>query len=381
MTDLGDQRILIGDVLDRLRTLPDRSVDCVVTSPPYWGLRDYGADGQIGLEESPDVWCARLVDVFRECRRVLADHGTCWVNIGDAYATGTNASRNPTSTVGDDVPASWSNRSEATRRHPEGLKTKDLIGLPWMLAFALRADGWWLRSEIIWAKPNPMPESVRDRPTKGHEQIFLLSKRPRYYYDAEAIRDAVTSDRAPSRKAKHSGAGHLALRPNGTPYDGEGTSRNARTVWRIATQPFPEAHFATFPEELPRRCIAAGCPERVCTECGQPSERIVERVSRGDWNPRQTADPMVARSTKGVGGSSFYQIPQPTTSGWSDCGHDAWRPGVVLDPFLGSGTTLQVARRLNRHGIGTELNPGYAAIAARRIGGEPRPQGVQLEIT
>lgn len=344
MVDLGDQRILIGDVLDRLRELPDGSVDCVVTSPPYWGLRDYGADGQIGLEESPDVWCARLVDVFRECRRVLADHGTLWVNCGDAYGSGTTG-RND---AGRDTPGGRGgsiNGGERTHINgSSGTKPKDLIGLPWMLAFALRADGWWLRSEIIWAKPNPMPESVRDRPTKGHEQIFLLSKRPRYYYDADAIRDAVTSDRAPSRKAKHSGAGHLALRPNGTPYDGEGTSRNARTVWSIATQPFPEAHFATFPEELPRRCIAAGCPERVCTECGQPSARIVD-------------------------------------GGWSDCGHGAWRTGVVLDPFCGSGTTLQVARRLNRHGIGTELNPEYAEIAARRIGREPKPQGVQMEVT
>ena len=319
MVDLGDQRILIGDVLDRLRTLPDGSVDCVVTSPPYWGLRDYGADGQIGLEESPELWCSRLVEVFRECRRLLADHGTLWVNCGDAYASsppggGKGASlRSGLNGATSDRYRETLDRGVGTRRSTVvgDLKPKDLIGLPWMLAFALRSDGWWLRSEIIWAKPNPMPESVRDRPTKGHEQIFLLSKRPRYYYDTEAIRD-------------------------GTPYNGEGTSRNARTVWSIATQPFPEAHFATFPEELPRRCIAAGCPERVCTECGEPA---------------------------------------------TNCGHAAWRPGVVLDPFCGSGTTLQVARRLNRHGIGTELNPEYAEIAARRIGKEPKPQGVQMEMT
>lgn len=379
MSGLDDQRIITGDVLDGIRTLPDGSVDCVVTSPPYWGLRDYHVDGQIGLEETPDEWCDRLVEVFRECRRVLADHGTLWVNCGDAYA-----SQGGERKEGSHDGGVGRGNAPGARLSVDGVKPKDLIGLPWMLAFALRADGWWLRSEIIWAKPNPMPESVRDRPTKGHEQIFLMSKRPRYYYDADTIRQPYVGSDRPRRHDEPS----LHVVPGNGPQmglrgcdDRNGRGANARTVWQIATQPFPEAHFATFPEELPRRCITAGCPERVCTVCGEPSTRIVERHRVGDWNPRETDDSKVARTTNGHGASTFYQQPTPTTVGWTDCGHDAWRHGVVLDPFCGSGTTLQVARRLNRHGIGTELNPEYAAIAARRIGDEPRPQGVQLEIT
>lgn len=301
-----EQVILVGDVLERLATIPDGSVDCLVTSPPYWGLRDYGHVGQIGQEDSPYAWCETLVEVFSECRRVLAEHGTFWLNIGDSYA----------------------NRADLY------IKPKDMVGQPWMLAFALRADGWYLRSEIIWHKPNPMPESVRDRPTKAHEQLFLLSKRSRYYYDAEAIKEPGTgrTDRWPGSKGRLGGnKGSHGTRSTGT----AGVGVNARTVWRIAPSTYRGAHFATFPEELPKRCISAGCPERVCRECGSPSTRIVECAK---------------------------------TVGWSDCGHNDWRPGLVLDPFAGSGTTLLVARRLNRSGIGIELNPVYADLARQRMG-------------
>lgn len=291
--------ILIGDVLEQLRTLPDESVNCVVTSPPYWGLRDYGVDGQIGLEKTPAEYIARMVAVFEEVRRVLRKDGTCWVNLGDSYA------REGGRTGG--VPRHWDGRRDDPgglhdRRalaSDIGLKQKDLVGIPWRFAFALQDAGWYLRSEIIWAKPNPMPESVRDRPTKAHEQIFLLTRSAKYWYDADAIAEPTLyagDDRGGRRDARR---GTICNSMSGV----TGETRNARTVWEIATQPYKEAHFATFPPELPKRCILAGCP---------------------------------------VG-------------------------GVVLDPFLGSGTTAAVAIELGRKWIGIELNPQYAELARKRI--------------
>ncbi len=242
--------ILIGDCLEVLRGLPDGMVQTCVTSPPYYGLRDYGCAGQIGLEETPDAYVARLVDVFREVRRVLRDDGTLWLNLGDSYAAGGNGGGNKNDTnvgsltVGRKLP-------------PFGYKPKDLLGIPWMVAFALRADGWWLRQDIIWHKPNPMPESVTNRCTKAHEYVFLLTKSARYFYDAAAIAEEAERGDAGSRFDQGKTAQHqLDRQASGARID-DGR-RNARSVWPIATQPFSGAHFATMPPALAERCIRAG---------------------------------------------------------------------------------------------------------------------------
>ena len=341
-------QIIQGDALDVLRTLPDKSVQCCVTSPPYWGLRDYGVPGQLGLEPTPEEYVSKMVEVFREVRRVLRDDGTLWLNLGDSY----NAYN------GGAGPSSALSRGAQTEARPrlatgfglqcKGLKPKDLIGIPWRVAFALQADGWYLRSDIIWAKPNPMPESVTDRPTKAHEYVFLLSKSKRYYYNADAIAGPCESGESDVKKmieardriggkallddqplhaanantnigkkravgGKASGNKDRKLgedrgRPGShiagsIPWPAGVLTRNARTVWTIATQGFKEAHFATMPPELARRCIVAGS-----------------------------------------------------------------KPGdIILDPFAGAGTTLLVADRNGRDGLGIELNPNYCEMARRRI--------------
>lgn len=266
---MSQYRIIVADVLDGLRQLPDESVHCCVTSPPYWGLRDYGMEGQIGQEPTPDGFVAKMVDVFREVRRVLRSDGTLWLNLGDSYFSTTYTNRNNATggLGGDDVRGGG---TIVVKRESCGLKPKDLCAIPWRTALALRSDGWWLRQDIVWHKPNPMPEPHTDRCTKAHEYIFLLSKSDTYH--CERIDQRLS-------------------------------------VWNITTKPYPEAHFATFPPELPETCIKAGCP---------------------------------------VG-------------------------GTVLDPFCGSGTTIMVACQLGRSGIGIELNPQYADIAHNRIQSGLRP--------
>jgi DNA modification methylase len=250
-------RILIGDCLEVLRGLPDGMAQTCVTSPPYYGLRDYGHAGQIGLEETPDAYVARLVDVFREVRRVLRDDGTLWLNLGDSYASGGRKSRDPGQSkihpaFDGDVFADGLRPVD-----PPGIKPKDLLGIPWMVAFALRADGWWLRQDIIWHKPNPMPESVTDRCTKAHEYVFLLTKSARYFYDAAAIAEDAERGDAGSRFDQGKTAQHqLERQASGARID-DGR-RNARSVWPIATQPYSGAHFATMPPALAERCIKAG---------------------------------------------------------------------------------------------------------------------------
>lgn len=328
-------QIINGDCRTELAKLADESVNCVVTSPPYFGLRDYGVDGQIGLEHTPEAFVAELVAVFREVRRVLRNDGTLWLNLGDSYNT-KNHRRDASAYVDGgtrQLRAAEAN-NQSPRRFDETLKEKDLVGIPWRVAFALQADGWYLRQDIIWSKPNPMPESVQDRCTKAHEYVFLLSKSPRYWYDADAIAEPVTastvarlaqdveaqegSHRVPGKtngamKAVGRARGVYTEqafqdRPQSEPRGsksnfGDFETRNARSVWTIATQPFSEAHFATFPPELAERCIKAGCP---------------------------------------VG-------------------------GTVLDPFGGAGTSGMVADRLQRNAILIELNPAYAEIARNRI--------------
>lgn len=365
--------LLIGDVQEQLATLPADSVDCVVTSPPYWGLRDYGAEGQLGLEATPEAYLERMVTVLREVRRVLAAHGSLWLNVGDAYVRDAGVDRLPTTLGGPRVPSSWSNRAQPQRIKNAGpLAAKQLLGMPWRLAFALQADGWWLRADVIWSKPNPMPESVTDRPTKAHEYVFLLTKQPRYFYDAEAVREPAKDGRRNWNGGENFKGGDIARRHGNTSVTGGDpeAGHNLRSVWAISTQPYPEAHFATYPEELVRRCLLAGCPERVCVTCGKPSERIVKRTPMvvrpaPKRTAAQEADPG-GKFRTAVGGTVESEAVSETV-GWSDCGHNDYRRGRVLDPFAGSGTTLVVARQLGLESIGIELNPDYAVLIDKRM--------------
>lgn len=310
-------KILIGDAIDVLKSMPSESVHTCVTSPPYYGLRDYGTDGQIGLEQTPEEYIEKLVEVFREVRRVLRHDGTLWVNIGDSYAgSGKGRMKDGTNCIGKSKSRTYGGTSSGIlhKASVDGCKAKDLIGIPWMLAFALRADGWYLRQDIIWQKPNCMPESVKDRCTKSHEYIFLLSKSPKYYFDAEAISEPVTSTKGNARTFRGGGAytggrsyynsAQIKRESHGNAENQTGR-RNKRDVWSVSTHGFKGAHFAVFPEELVRPCILAGAP---------------------------------------VG-------------------------GVALDPFFGSGTVGVVAKEEGRNFIGIEINPKYGDIAQDRLRG------------
>lgn len=390
----GAHRIIVGDVMDGLRSMADGTVQCVVTSPPYWGLRDYGADGQIGLEDTPEQYVARLVAVFREVRRVLRDDGTLWVNLGDCYCTHPPGNRDVSVRTSKLTNPERQLRVSTTSRGAfPGLKPKDLVGIPWRVAFALQADGWWLRRDIIWEKPNQLPESVTDRPTGSHEYVFLMTKAARYYYDAEAIREADSGQdhrrRVLSGQPSLSPPGQSTNRGLRTKDGRNGDGRNARSVWTITTQPYPEAHFATFPEALPERCILAGTSEKgCCPECGKPWSRVVEREATGfdgsKYGERvvrvSTSSGGTAKSTLGSGNGKM--TGKYHTTGWRpncECGGPGSGlqpdpvPCLVLDPFSGSGTTLAVACQLGRDAIGIELSPDYARLAERRIGKALRP--------
>ncbi len=254
-----DARIIPGDCLAGLATLPDASVHCCVTSPPYWGLRDYGVEGQHGLEPTPAEYVAKMVAVFREVRRVLRDDGTLWLNLGDSYAGGGQTGRNDGGRPEKGKGWAEYDIKRTKVRRAIGLKPKDLVGIPWRVAFALQADGWYLRSDIIWSKPNPMPESVTDRPTKAHEYLFLLAKSDRYYYDADAIAEQASSFGLNGGGYEPPGqTPHATSR--GVVITDAPSTRNKRTVWTIPTEPFPGAHFAVMPTALVKPCILAGCP-------------------------------------------------------------------------------------------------------------------------
>jgi DNA modification methylase len=377
-------RILLGDVREKLAELPDESVHCVVTSPPYFGLRDYGVAGQIGLEPTPAEFVAVMVDVFREVRRVLRSDGVLWLNLGDSYAGGGTVGRND---AGRDIGGggnklgSGNPGPQGTRQPVFGLKPKDLIGIPWRVAFALQADGWYLRQDIIWSKPNPMPESVTDRCTKAHEYLFLLSKSARYHYDAEAISEEGSGRTPGNRNYKYDGVpGHETKQGILAQADVPQLTRNRRSVWEVATQPFKEAHFATFPPDLIEPCIKAGCPKVCCAKCGAPVVRETERVDQG-FDGSRYGERAVAASGGAItggtakstlGSSNGKLVGKTETTGWlPSCTCDAGLArGTVLDPFGGAGTTGLVADRLQRDAILIELNPEYAGIAERRIQGD-----------
>lgn len=301
----------IGDCREVLKLLPENSIQCCVTSPPYFGLRDYGHDGQIGLEATPDEYVAKIVDVFREVRRVLRKDGTLWLNIGDSYASFRDGKATPDSTRGSDtgtlIPKGSAKNRMASTFQGTAIKHKDLIGIPWRVAFALQADGWYLRQDVIWNKPNPMPESVQDRCTKAHEYLFLLTKSSHYYYDYQAIMEPVTESsvkRLTQRTLENQkGSSRVPGKTNGNMKAVGGLeTRNRRSVWTINTQPYSGAHFATYPPELVQPCILAGS-------------------KAGD---------------------------------------------TILDPFGGSGTTGQVALELGRKALLIELNPAYEELILQR---------------
>ncbi len=371
-------RVLVGDCLDVLSTLPAESVHCVVTSPPYWGLRDYGVGGGIGLEPTFEDHLAALVEVFREVRRVLRKDGTLWLNYGDSYAGswGAQSRGNPdveTSTLsaGQVYAAPKGSHTGSAKR--TGLKPKDIVMMPARVALALQADGWWLRSEIVWHKPNPMPEGVTDRPTSAHEKVYLLAKSARYFYDADAVRTAAETS---SRYVKETSpqARHRANRDESQPAWNvpKGQGANLRNVWTIATHRFPGAHFATFPPKLVEPCIKAGTSEKgCCAECGAPWARVTERKQVNPGN-RQTNGPRSVERRHETAGFEQRLETQVETLGWqATCEHDAEPvPCTVLDPFGGAGTVGLVASRLGRDAILIELNPEYAEMAERRIHGD-----------
>jgi DNA modification methylase len=352
-----------------------------VTSPPYYSLRDYGVDGQIGLEDTPDEYVQRLVDVFREVRRVLRDDGTVWLNLGDSYAA------NRSYQVPQSKHQAHDFGSSNAQKVPSGLKAKDLIGVPWLVAFALRADGWYLRQEIIWAKTAPMPESVRDRCARAHEQVFMLSKRPTYFYDQEAIKQP-SSD--PGRENGRDGRDEdeRARPPGSRPRtlarrDYREHGANRRSVWTLGPEPFADAHFAVMPGRLARDCLLAGSPERCCGTCGAPWERVRQRPPSDD-DGAWLNEPGIELDVSGASAAEVIGVLQEHTTDYADyprkamiaagpswaptCGHDdPSGSSVVLDPFSGAGTTGVQALRAGRSYVGVELNAQYAELARNRI--------------
>lgn len=362
-------RFYTGDVIEALRTLPDESIHCCVTSPPYFGLRDYGQNGQIGLEKTPEEYVSKMLEVFREVRRVLRADATLWLNLGDSYNGSGGAG-------GDYCPGGL---KEGQPKYPgsAALKPKDLIGIPWRVALALQNDGWYLRSDIIWSKANCMPSSVTDRPTSSHEHVFLLTKSARYFYDNEAIKeDCVNGDPTSSRGSKGASSPNAGLRKQDAvgknTYTGFNDryepllKRNKRDVWTISTQPFPGAHFAVMPEALVEPCILAGTSEKgCCPKCGKPWERVIERT--GHVNKREPAYAPHNAPTK-TDSTGWRPVTQATDVfiARCSCGLDPI-PCTVLDPFGGSGTVSEVSRTLGRSSVYIDLNPEYADMAVSRM--------------
>jgi DNA modification methylase len=334
----------------------------VVTSPPYWGLRDYNVAGQIGLEKSIDEYVQEMVNVFREVRRVLRSDGTLWLNLGDSYTSGGR-----TTQINDSLNGKGPVPKDYRSPLPIGLKPKDLCGIPWRVAFALQADGWYLRQDIIWNKPNPMPESVADRCTKSHEYIFLLTKNANYFYDSEAIKEKGTGRSSGNSGNRITDGNPLFRYREGfaAVSDKEWNSRNKRSVWTVTTQPYSKAHFATFPPALIKDCIKAGTSEKgCCSKCGSSWERVMDEGVRKRI-PRYPQDSKL-RDTKMHGPPSWKTYE---TKGWqATCKCEAEVvPCTVLDPFGGAGTTALTANRFRRNAISIELNSEYIKMGQRRL--------------
>lgn len=425
--------IVASDCLAYVRSLPDASVNCVITSPPYWMQREYGVEGEWGSEPSIEEYIANLVELFREIRRALRDDGTVWLNLGDKYANDTKWGGR---TSGKHVEALHGNGAGRDKLQT-GFPPKSLLLLPHRVAIALEDDGWIVRMDVVWEKPNPLPESVKDRPTRAHEYVFMITKSPHYWYDAEPLKtpikptsikrrgravsaDHKNSDGAPGQSPhsmfaprpnknaqRNHGAGvpllgretfneRWAQKPNPHRNDGGGTEAraafnesyedprhaagaNARSVWSISPEGFKGAHYATYPRELVKRCLLAGCPQKCCATCGAPYIRITERefVPQGDVSAE--------KGVKGAGEQKVGQRQGEALFGWSgtprgttatsrlgwrptcSCDTTETTPGVVLDPFMGSGTTALVARMAGRDYAGCDLDPRNIELAAKRI--------------
>jgi len=329
--------ILQGDCVESLKKLEDQSINTCITSPPYYNLRNYNDESkQLGMENTPEEFVENLVNVFREVKRVLRDDGTVWLNLGDSYG-----------------------------------KNKQLTGIPWRVAFALQQDGWYLRQDIIWHKPNPMPESITNRCTKAHEYIFLLSKKPKYYYDHEAIKEDAKYPQGPnSPKSIKKGKGEFGMDTRGgLSKIGALAKKNKRSVWTVTTKPFKGAHFATFPKDLIEPCVLAGCPEKMCCECGTPYKRQMQKT--GEFQRRWSKTIATAEGSPHEGQSSMQNIYEDLgLQKQCDCQTNETKAGTVLDPFGGSGTTGIVAAQHNRNAVLLELNQEYIDLAKERINKE-----------
>ena len=390
---------LQGNCLDKKQELDDNSIDCVVSSPPYWGLRDYGVEGQLGLETTYQEHIKNIVEIFRAMKPKLKETATIWLNYGDSYAATVNGTK-VKDIKNDD--RGFVDKPFSTIQGV--LKPKDLVMIPNRIAIALQDDGWWIRSEIIWHKPNPMPESVKDRPTSAHEKIWLITKSKKYYYDADAIRvpqkqDSIARAGRDVWKNNKTDSGNYSI-PNvdsakklnqkvlDTVAEGKIPMANKRNVWTVTTKPFKGAHFATFPKDLIEPCIKAGCPEKICVECGKP---YIRKIKIGNYNKEYQKScggnvdgKYTGKSTKNYKGAKA-QNPSETKKRIleslkekidlglhknCECNTQDYKPGIVLDPFGGSGTTGIVSKHLKRKAILIELNEEYISIAKKRINKE-----------
>lgn len=379
-TNMPKHEIIVGDNRTSMAALPEQHFHACVTSPPYFGLRDYGGDErEIGKEASPEEFVAAMRAVFGGkdnpvgVWRVLRDDGVCWLNLGDSYNSAASGQNGLNGTLGGGRPCGGNGTTAGRQRLHKGLKHKDLIGIPWRVALALQADGWYLRDAVIWHKPAPMPGSQRDRCTASYEFIFQLTKRERYFFDLDAVKEPcdtgawdamppIGSIKAPGNNGNATYSGNT---PSSSGY------RTPRNVWKMAHEGFNEAHFATFPVELPTRCIKASTSERgCCGACGKPIDRVIERNRR----PTRPGKDNTTDATGLANRDELRHVTATSTVGWSACG--CGKPLVpcrVLDPFNGAGTTGVAAVRLGCDYTGCELNPEYAAMSERRIGREKSP--------